>query len=298
MIFGIASGLATAVMQSTSYVCSRVFIHRHKSAVALAVYSQLLMGFMAAFVFLFVADDFHFPATPGNLRLLAGLVLSTAAGQVCFFLAAAEIEASRLSSLTGLKIIVLALLCQFVRHEDLGFQAWVAVLLCTLAALGMNFSGLRIRLKGAFWLGLTLLLYSAGDIFIKLLIGVVEGPNAVARSIGAAALSYALLGLVSLPALFFVRRSPARCRDSLGYACAWFGAMLLLFYSLTMVSVVFINIIVASRGIISVLMGAAMARMGHTHLEPGVSRAIWFRRLVMSVLMLLAMALYVTSDAG
>ena len=52
---------------------------------ALAAYSQLLTGLMAALVFLFVADDFHFPATPGNLRVLAALVLSTAAGQVCFF---------------------------------------------------------------------------------------------------------------------------------------------------------------------------------------------------------------------
>lgn len=44
MILGIVIGLASAVMQSGSYILSRSFMAKNYSAKALTIYSQLIMG--------------------------------------------------------------------------------------------------------------------------------------------------------------------------------------------------------------------------------------------------------------
>ena len=59
-----------------------------------------------------------------------------------------------------------------------------------------------------------------------------------------------------------------------------------------MIGVVFGNIIQASRGIISVALGAVLLHYGFDRLEPRVGRKAWIRRFLMAVVMVAAMCLY------
>ena len=47
MFSGIAAGVATAFLQSTSYVCSKQFVIRNGNPLLLTVYSHLVMGIVA-----------------------------------------------------------------------------------------------------------------------------------------------------------------------------------------------------------------------------------------------------------
>ena len=48
MLIGVVGGLCSALLQSGSYVFSRVFIHRHRGSFTLVVFSQLIMGVFGA----------------------------------------------------------------------------------------------------------------------------------------------------------------------------------------------------------------------------------------------------------
>ena len=52
------------------------------------------------------------------------------------------------------------------------------------------------------------------------------------------------------------------------------------------------NIIQASRGIFSVLLGLWLLHLGFKDLEPRVDRKAWMRRFLMAIVMIVAMFLY------
>ena len=101
---------------------------------------------------------------------------------------------------------------------------------------------------------------------------------------------------ITLPLLGFTRRSTRLMMDALPCGLCYFAAMIFLFIGFSLVDVVFANIIVSSRGIMSVLIGALVSHWGMRHVEPAVRSHVWKRRLVMSVLMVAAMALYSFSN--
>jgi len=250
------------------------------------------MGIFGALLWILGGSQFSMPINAQNVSILSGVILTTALGQLCFFWAAAEIEASRLSSLTGLKVVVVALICTIIGRDSFDAMQWAAVLLCAFAALGMNFSGLKISGTGAFWLGMMLIFYSICDILIKLLVGVFQGSSILVASFGSVAVIYAFVGLIALVLFLFIKKDYSLFKDALPYAATWFVAMLLLYFCFSFLSVVFVNIIIALRGIISVFMGAAISKLGYTRVEPKTDKRIWIRRFIMASLMVLATAMY------
>ena len=293
MIAGILCGLAAAFLQSSSYVCSKIFILKYQSPLKLVAFSQLVMGLLALAFFGIAFVHVSYPwENPMLWRNLACAVLFGISGQFFFFRTIREIEASRLSSLLGLKIIVLTFLCVAFMHQHAGLLQILAVLLCAVSAVGMNFAGARISWRGALLLLITLASYALSDIFSTELVLMVSGDSFIWKSMGAVSLDYIAIGIIGTSLMSRTGWNARTFLDAVPYGICWFSAMIMLFVCFGTIGVVFGNIVQATRGILSVLIGVVLLKLGCRELEPAVSRNAWIRRALMALLMLLAIALY------
>ena len=297
MWFGVSIGIVSAVMQSASYIFSRRFVTTYHSSVKLVIYSQLWMGLFGAIVFAATVPFTMFPHSWKFAAVLAVFVIAYNVAFYCFFRAVNEIESSRLSSLLGLKVAVIALIMLLLHGTQLRLPHYAAVVMTAVSAVGMNFSGVRISRRGALFLALTLLGFSTTDITGTMFVKMMPGGAATRSAICVTSLSYVILGIISSAALLRMRFERATLRGALPYSALWFSAMLLLFASFGIVGVVFGSIIQASRGLISVLFGVLLARTGFVGADPDVPRRIWIRRAVMALIMIGAIGLYSWSSA-
>lgn len=300
MFFGISSGLGAALMASVSYIFSKWFLSRHPNPFFLTVFAQLAQCFFGILLLTGIAGKYSFPLEfsghgARNLLILLAAALFSSFGNFCFFRTLKEIEASRLSSLLGLKIAMLGVICLCLPWEkDPSPLQWTAILLGTVAAVGMNFTGGRFTLNAGFWLFLTLLGYACGDLSATRLIHAIKGPNGILNSFAAVSWTAVVQGILTLPLLFskHIPKNRSLLTDSIPYAACWFASLLFLFYCFGTLGVIFGTILQSARGILSVLIGAALVRAGFRNLEPSVGFSAWMRRFVMAVLMVSAMTLY------
>ena len=114
----------------------------------------------------------------------------------------------------------------------------------------------------------------------------------IVDSTAVAAVTYVLLGFAALPFLIRTGWKYEKCRDALPYAGSWYLAMILIYLCYSTLGPVYGNIIQASRGIISVLLGLWLLHLGFKDLEPRVDRKAWMRRFLMAIVMIVAMFLY------
>ena len=291
MLFGVIMGSIAAILQSTSYVFSRLFITRHKSPLYLTIYSQLVMGIMGLIMFAIFCNFTTCPLSWKYTLLGLAWAATYVSAQISFFMALKHVEASRLSSLLGTKIITLALITM-VLGNTLSATKWLAVVLCCISAVGMNFTGGKLTLKSCLWIGAAVLSYALCDISCTEMIHMMPGDNITFNSFCVVAVSYAALGILSLPALFFIPVKKELFIGSIPFGAAWFLSMNFLLTGFGTLGVVYGTIIQSGRGIASVLIGAGLLYFGFDHLEPRVGKKAWLRRLVMATLMLIAMTVY------
>lgn len=292
MFSGIAAGLLSALLISISFVFSRGYIRKYGDPVQLAVYSQLVMG-IGGIVMLLVSLCFQkIPVNdPRFLLLLAGDVGFFLIGQTSFFMVLKQVEATRASSLLGLKLIVLALIAVLI-GKPLSPLQWTAIALCTVAAVGMNFSGGHLPFKSVFWLMLSVLFYALCDSCITEMMLMMPGKSMLTNSFGVIGISYTALALAVLPAVWKYPFRKKTMLDTVPYSFFYFTSILFLMTCFGLIGVVFGSILQAGRGIISVLLGILLIRLGFEKTEPMVSKRLWIRRALMAVLMLTAMTLY------
>jgi hypothetical protein len=105
--------------------------------------------------------------------------------------------------------------------------------------------------------------------------------------------SYTVLGLISLPSLFFFKWNFREFRATMPYGLAWFSSMLTLFFCFYETGLVFGSVLQATRGLFSILLGAILVHYGVRGQEAAeTTRKDWIRRIVMAVLMIIAVGLY------
>ena len=208
-----------------------------------------------------------------------------------FFIVLKQVEATRASSLLGLKLIVLALIAVLI-GKPLSPLQWTAIALCTVAAVGMNFSGGHLPFKSVFWLMLSVLFYALCDSCITEMMLMMPGKSMLTNSFGVIGISYTALALAVLPAVWKYPFRKKSMLDTVPYSFFYFTSILFLMTCFGLIGVVFGSIIQAGRGIISVLLGILLIRLGFEKTEPMVSKQLWIQRALMAVLMLTAMTLY------
>lgn len=294
LILGILSGLGTALLQSTSYLCSASFMSRYRSSVRLVVFSQLVMGIIGAVTLPFTLSPEVTRALPGMIPWLVLWIMVFSAGQFGFFSALRTIEPSRMSSLLGLKIPVLALMYTATAAVPLGWIRWLAVLLSCISAVGMNWSGgVRFSRRGICWLAVTLVAYALTDLVETRLVTMPAGGSLIRNAFAVGALCYLVLGIATLPLLRRFRFTRRQFVLAVPFAVTWYLSQMLLFVCFGSIGTVFGNVIQASRGVMSVAMGwLLLRRNGPGCGETGISGRMWLRRLAAAILMMLGIALY------
>ena len=295
MAIGIICGFITAILNSVGYLCSANFLKRYRSPVRLLLFAHLVMMIPSIPVFLCLFPFTHL-ATPRFFifSILAWIVVFVL-GQGSFFLALKHCEASRLSSLLGLKIIVLTVIFMLTKHHFPNIGQWTAVFMAGAAAMLINWTGsIRMSFKGWFYTFSTLVFYSLCDINeTNLVLTIVNsGYDGLKGSLIAASAIYSILGIVSLPGLFFLRPTKRQFSASAPYALLWLASQVFLMTCFAMVLPVFGNVILASRGLVSVVLGAMLSLVGLQKLDAVISRKQWILRAIAAILMIGAIAVY------
>ncbi len=136
--------------------------------------------------------------------------------------------------------------------------------------------------------------FAMSDTFIRILMLRLEPVGSVLLASGVAvSMSFALAGLLSAVLLPWLgSRRPADWLEAIPFALTWLGAMICLYTAFAIVGLVFGAILQSTRGIMSVLLGAAVAKVGWVGLEQKLKRRVLIRRLVAAMLMTGAIGLY------
>ena len=288
---GILAGFLSVLFMCTSYIFSRTYIRKHQSPVKLSLFSQLVMGIIGLGMLTFALATLKLPATGAFWAVIGGQTLTFLLGQTSFFMLLKEIEATRASSLIGLKLLALAVITLCL-GQHLTPVCGAALLLCTVSAVGMNFSGGRISLRSCFWLGLASFSYAACDICVTKLMLMIPGKSMLHNALAVMGCCFSLLGIAVLPGLLKMPPQKNEFKDAVPYALVYLGSMFFLYVSFGLIGVVSGSIVQASRGIVSIVLGILLLRLGWEKNEPKASGKIWVRRLVMAALMLAGITLY------
>ncbi|NDC54507.1 MAG: hypothetical protein EBZ74_09525 [Planctomycetia bacterium] len=305
---GILAGLVSAACMSLAYLLSRHHVlaravdSRQDAALGLLLRAHVVMGLVAIPAAGLVLP----PALPGPARLVGPLVGAAGpylAGNLILFGLLRRFEASRLTPFLGLKVFLLALVAAMFLGQSLAPRQWLGVGLsvAATAVLQGTAGGLPpvvlvrvLAVCGCF---------AASDLAIVRLIDVIAPPGAAAAGRMAAAvlgmlLTYAACGLGCAAALL-VRRSQraaeggADWRVAAAYAATWLVAMAALYICFGLVGAVLGNVVQSTRGVMSIVFGAALAHLGWHELEQRVDRATLVRRIAAAALMTAAIGVYV-----
>ena len=282
-------------MNSVGYLASARFMKRYDSAFCLLIAAQVCMMALSLPFLPFVFPFGHIQDMRSYWLVSAAWVSVFIIGQCSFFAAQRYFESSRLSSLLGLKIIVLTVIFISTRNGHVNAGQWTAVLMAAIAAMAFNWSGSgKTDPRGWLFLFVTLVCYSMADITeTKLITSVRDSGYALVRSAFAATFFiYSLLGLVSLPFLFYAKPDFAQIKMAFPYSVTWLCAQIILLAGYALVKPVFGNVILATRGIFSVLIGAALPLFGLAALDSQIPIRKWVQRGVAAAIMMAAIAVY------
>lgn len=295
MLLGILGGVAAAAFNSVDFLFRSRFLLCYKSPVCLLVVGSVTMMVMSL-PFLFFLVPFASVPSIGKLIL-------TTLGASCFFLigqgsfmtALRYMEASRLSSLLGLKILVLSVIFMLSGHWLNRWQL-LAVFVAATAAVMFNWTASKpIPWKGWIFLLLTLIGFSVTDMFETSLVEQIRESSDFSNFRSAMAvvpLLYTSLGLLLLPGLFFYKPGKDQFCKAFPHAVLWLISQVFLLACFGMVLPVFGNVILATRGIFSVILGALLPIFGLAALDSQIPAKMWIRRGIAALLMLAAIAIY------
>ena len=242
MLLGIIYGFSAAILNSAGYLCSAGFLLRYKSPVRLLVVVSLLM-MLICLPLLICFFPFGMILDWGSyLGLGIASCVCFLVGQGAFFAALRYFEASRLSSLLGLKIIVLSAIFMLAGGV-LNWMKLLAVLVAAAAAMLFNWSGGgKSPLKGCIFLALTLVCYSTVDMLethMVIMTREFTGMSTLHSSFLTVLLMYVILGILVLPGLFFYRIDRKQMLCALPYASLWLLSQVVLFCCYALIAPVF-----------------------------------------------------------
>lgn len=291
LVQGVLFGLLAALGHAIAFVVSRRYIVLgFGSSLKLIVISHVMMGLLgAALLPLIWAPEL------GNLHAwlppAVGACLTYLVGQVLFLLALRCTAASRLVPLLGLKVVAVIPVAFVLLHTTLGWPQLVAVALSLAAGAMLHHIGGRLPWQSLILILMAVCCFAFSDVFIVILVPRIgSGFMGAARSVG---LVYGICGLLALPLLLWRGGyGPSDWLAVTPYVACWLPSMYLLFACLALCGPVLGNIVIGTRGLFAIVLGALLASRGLVHIESRVTVDIVVRRIAAAVLMILAIALY------
>jgi uncharacterized membrane protein len=296
LAIGIIFGFMAALCQALSYICSKAFLHKHPGEnTKLLLISHALMGLVSLFVLPFVLVS-SFPPLEHVLLPLFACAGFYMVAQGCLFMALKITEASRVSPLLGLKILFIAFLSMIFFDKTFSLIQWSAVGIALLAGAILNWSGSSPPFKGIVLILFACLGYSLSDINIKILIVNLSSSSILNGALCAVTMTYCLCGIVSIVLLSFMKKNNmGLLKDTIPFSIFWFVAMLFLFVCFAFISVMLGNIIQSTRGVISIVIAAAIAKAGYEHIEKKITKGVFIRRVAAAILMLISIVMFVVN---
>lgn len=318
MLLGILLGLGSAFCSSLAYLASRRFSVRHAGhepdqprwlgPLRLMVCSHVMLSVLcgAAYLLLMPRGD----AVPSNwqwaITTTVFVALFYLTGNTLLFFALRKIEASRISPLLGMKVVLLAFATQFVLKESLIPQQWVAVVLATAAAWVLGSSGGRLPMGTMLLAICSCAGFVTSDLFIKQMwpAWLPAGTGAedasqlqrVRASITGMALVYVWCGVLAVALLPMAKPwKKTYWKGSAPYAVSWMTAMVCLFSAFALIGIILGNILQATRGLWSIALGVFVVKLGHHHIESHAPLRVVIQRAIAALMMVGAIALYVTA---
>ena len=138
MWFGVICGFCAALCNTVGYFFSARFLNESSSPLRLLISAQVLMMVLAAPFIAFLYPEGGIGNSGRFAWILAAWLGFFWLGQFGFFTTQKHIEASRLASLLGLKIIILAFIFIAVKGRMPGLWQWVAIVMATTAAVMLS----------------------------------------------------------------------------------------------------------------------------------------------------------------
>lgn len=307
MLEGIFTGLGTAFFQSLCYLSTRHYVQRRTASAGpqLLVLAHAIMGIFALALLAFFWP--HGPlAWNQTLRHLLFNTFFYTGGQIALVVALQHAEASRVSPLMTFKLIISSILVMLYGQPVGGAAAfltplqWLAVGICLIAAVSINYSGGRMKSRAILAIVLGSMSFSLSDWNINLMIRDIlstPGMDQFHGSILAGLLSYLATGALALALLPLL--GSRRSRDwieAIPFSLAWFASMICLYTAFASVGILLGSILQCTRGFITIVLAFIIMHRGHHHIEPHAPRGIILRRLAAGVLMFIGISLYVLRD--
>lgn len=322
LLIGILLGLGSALASSLAYLASRRFTVRHaghepdqprwRGPLRLMVTSHLYLAVVCGLASLLLIPR-GAQAQPGNwpwaLTTTLAVALCYLTGNTLLFFALRHTEASRIAPLLGFKIVLLALVKHFLLGDALDTQQWVAVVMATAAASLLGSSGGRLPWSTALLTIGSCAGFVGSDVFIEQMVpawlpdGVTRqaaedagGGQLIQASMTGMALVYVWCGAIALTLLPFAKPwQSAHWRGAAPYAGFWLMAMVCLFSAFALVGIVLGNILQSTRGLMSIVLGVLVVKLGHHHIETHAPWKVVIQRLIAAALMTAAIVLFVTA---
>lgn len=303
MVFGILAGLASAILQSCSYVASALFLRRHANPREMLFYSQGVQALFALPLF-FLLVPHEALVAPEIWRANALWLVMFTVTQLSMFQSQERVEPSKIATWMGLKIVVLAVLALFwpLNGETVCGWQWLAISLMLTAVVGLNFSGgMNPGWKGGAWLTVFIVTACLCDRQQVIIINLFRnhGASMFTGALLTLALGYMTFGVASVGfTLWQVGRGDRlslavrRFVDSSPFAFFWFSAMMCIYFCYGELGPVFGNVVQSTRALIAVLVSLLACKFIKDRFEAPVSRAMWIRRACAALLMTSGIILY------
>ncbi len=291
---GLLMGLGSALGASLSYLCSRhYYAATNRGAWSLFGMAHLQMGVFAVLLLPFVVGGNLGPLRTW-LPALSGCAIFYLAAQCLLFQALREADASQVAPLIGLKIPVLALASPWILGLAVTPGGWVAVGLCVAAGFLISPPKRLTHLRPLLLMLLTCCGYAASDLCIGALIRELRQGGAAMPALLAVTFSYILTGVIGAGVVLGRREMTGWSRQlhALPFSVTWFSSMILLFLCFARIGVVYGAMAQSVRGILNVIIGAVIARLGWQHLDNLRSNRLLLQRGAGALLMTLAILLY------
>lgn len=295
-LIGLLIGLLAAFLQSVSYVYSSRYMREcGRGTITLLSPSFVIMSAVSLLALPVLIPE-SLPPLRTFLPAAFFCIGFCLVGHAGLFFMLKSVDASRASPLLAIKVPLLALFYCLTGIEKYTAVQWVGILLVVLASWLLCKAGRRIPLRALGWLLVGCMGYSASDFCIKIVLDAFKPVcgSFLHYSLLTLFMIYAAGGAFGLMGMILSPRIPWRIwkEHVLPYSFFWFTAMMMLFMCFAMSGIVGGNIVQSTRGLISVVMGWILAKAGYNLLEETVSRAVFHRRILSAVLIILAMMLF------